>query len=125
SINGATLEGTVFAPFADVTKPGHSNIEGQLIAKSYSQSGGEMHYAIFTPTVPECSAAGGTAPVAGFSINEGTQCLTGNAFEFTNTSTGTDMSYSWNFGDNTISTSSNPTKTYSSAGTYNVRLIVK
>src|SRR5690606_2109796 len=122
SINGATLEGTVFAPFADVTKPGQSNIEGQLIAKSFKQSGGQMHYAVFAPSVPGCAAS---APVANFSINQNTQCLNGNTFEFTNNSTGNGVSYSWNFGDNTTSTSTNPTKTYSSAGTYDVRLIVK
>ncbi|MCC5916198.1 MAG: choice-of-anchor A family protein [Cryomorphaceae bacterium] len=33
------------------------------------------------------------------------------------------ISYEWDFGDNTTSTQMNPTKTYSNAGTYDVRLI--
>ncbi len=34
------------------------------------------------------------------------------------------LSYAWNFGDGTSSTSANPTKTYNSNGTYNVTLTV-
>jgi gliding motility-associated-like protein len=41
---------------------------------------------------------------------------------FTNTSSNA-TSYSWNFGDATISTQTNPSHTYAASGTYNVRLI--
>lgn len=87
TINGATIEGTVFAPFADVNKPGQSNIEGQMIAKSFIQHGGEMHYAVFSPDVQGCSVAPVVPPTAGFTINPALQCLHGNQFEFQNTST--------------------------------------
>lgn len=87
TINGATIEGTVFAPFADVNKPGQSNIEGQLIAKSFVQHGGEMHHAVFSPNVTGCSSAQTNVPTAGFTIQPGTQCLNGNSFDFQNTST--------------------------------------
>jgi PKD repeat protein len=40
---------------------------------------------------------------------------------FTNQSTNA-TSYEWNFGDNTTSTATNPTKVYSSSGTFNVKL---
>jgi choice-of-anchor A domain-containing protein len=51
-----TIEGTVFAPFADITKTvNQSNIEGQIIGQSYYQNGGENHYANFTPTVAGCA----------------------------------------------------------------------
>jgi|GEM_PF-678691 len=65
-------------------------------------------------------------PIAGFSINNDNQCLNGNSFTFTNSSTissGT-ISYSWNFGDGNSSTNTNPVHTYSSAGTYQVKLMV-
>lgn len=86
-LNGATLEGTVFAPFADVDKPGQSNIEGQMISKSFIQRGGEMHYAVFTPDVQGCSTAPVVPPTAAFTIDPSIQCLNGNQFLFQNTST--------------------------------------
>ena len=40
----STIEGSVLAPLADVVKTtNQSNIEGQLVANSFIQSGGEMH----------------------------------------------------------------------------------
>jgi PKD repeat protein len=65
-------------------------------------------------------------PIPNFTINNATQCMSGHSFTFTNTSTiasGT-MTYLWQFGDNTTSTATSPTKTYATAGTYNVKLTV-
>lgn len=62
------------------------------------------------------------APVANF-----TYSCTGLTCNFTDTSTdsdGTISSRSWNFGDGTTSTATNPSKTYSADGTYNVQLTV-
>jgi gliding motility-associated-like protein len=54
-----------------------------------------------------------------------TQCFRGNAFKFENKSTiksGT-MKFSWDFGDGTTSSATNPpTKNYSKEGTYTVKL---
>ncbi|MFN9115869.1 MAG: PKD domain-containing protein, partial [Bacteroidota bacterium] len=61
-------------------------------------------------------------PVAAFSLNSASQCLRGNSFTTTNSSSGA-SNYGWSFGDGTTSTANNPTKTYSAAGTYNIRLI--
>lgn len=59
----STIEGTVFAPFADITKTANqSNIEGQIIGLSYYQSGGENHFANFTPSLGEPDADGDTVP---------------------------------------------------------------
>lgn len=44
--------------------------------------------------------------------------------QFTDTSTGSPVSWNWDFGDGTSSTEQNPTHTYFSAGTYNVTLVV-
>jgi gliding motility-associated-like protein len=65
-------------------------------------------------------------PVAGFSINEARQCLTGNEFKFTNSSTiseGT-LSQIWYFGDGSTSTDLNSQHHYTSAGTYQVKLVI-
>ena len=71
-------------------------------------------------------AAGGTpsnvAPTANFSST-----TSGLTATFTDSSTDTDgtiASRSWNFGDGTTSTATNPSKTYSAAGTYSVSLTV-
>lgn len=60
--------------------------------------------------------------VAGFNHTVGS----GGNVSFANASTGTNgnSTYYWNFGDGFTSTSQNPTHTYSSAGAYNVLLLV-
>ncbi|WP_435528945.1 proprotein convertase P-domain-containing protein [Lysobacter enzymogenes] len=65
---------------------------------------------------------GNTAPVANFSSS-----ASGLTVSFTDSSTdsdGTIASRSWEFGDGTTSTATNPSKTYSAAGTYTVKLTV-
>ena len=45
-----SVEGTVFAPLADIFKKKNSaNIEGQIIGLSFEQDAGENHYAPFSP----------------------------------------------------------------------------
>jgi PKD repeat protein len=63
------------------------------------------------------------APVANFEP----RTATGNApftVQFTDRSTGAITGYTWDFGDNTGSTSQNPSHTYVSEGTYTVTLTV-
>ncbi len=43
--------------------------------------------------------------------------------QFTDQSTNTPISWSWNFGDGTVSTLQNPKKTYTTIGTYTITLI--
>jgi PKD repeat protein len=65
---------------------------------------------------------GNVAPVANFSAS--TSGLTAN---FTDTSTDSDgsiASRTWDFGDGTLSTATNPSRTYTAAGTYSVSLTV-
>ena len=62
------------------------------------------------------------APMANF-----TSSASGLTVAFTDASTDSDgsiVSRSWNFGDSTTSTATNPSKTYSAAGTYTVTLTV-
>jgi gliding motility-associated-like protein/uncharacterized delta-60 repeat protein len=67
----------------------------------------------------------GVVPQAAFTVNNPSQCLSGNSFVFTNNSTisaGT-MTYAWSFGNGQTSTLVNPVHTYTQAGTYTVTLI--
>jgi serine protease len=71
-------------------------------------------------------AAGGgaanVAPTANFSST--TSGLTATFTDSSTDSDGSIASRSWNFGDGTTSTATNPSKTYSAAGTYSVVLTV-
>jgi PKD repeat protein len=62
-------------------------------------------------------------PTASFSANITQTCNPNQAFQFTSANTGA-ASYLWQFGDNTVSTQANPTKTYTVPGTYTVKLKV-
>lgn len=68
------------------------------------------------------SIAINSTPTANFNINDTLQCITGNKFDFINTSIGATNTYGWTFGDNSVSTNFNPSKTYANAGNYLVRL---
>ncbi len=64
-------------------------------------------------------------PHANFTINDTGQCINGNSYVFSNSSTissGT-MNNFWRFGDGSISSVLSPTKTYTSNGSYRVTLI--
>jgi PKD repeat protein len=60
-------------------------------------------------------------PAAAISSSFTTACSASQPFQFTTSSA---SSYLWSFGDNTTSSQQNPSHTYSSAGNYNVSLIV-
>ena len=65
-----------------------------------------------------------TKPHAGFSSTDTLVCA-GQTVHFTNASTGNaTLTYSWDFGDNTTSTATNPTHSYVGTGYFTVRLIV-
>jgi PKD repeat protein len=77
-------------------------------------------YSDLLPLVTSGSS-GPILPVASFSSNvtSGNKPLT---IAFTDTSTGSPATWSWNFGDGTSATTKNPVHTYSGAGSYTVAL---
>lgn len=66
------------------------------------------------------------SPTVAFSINDSAQCENGNNYQFTNTSSiasGYSIAYQWNFGDGNSSTLNSPSKSYTSHGNFNVKLV--
>jgi len=63
---------------------------------------------------------------ADFGIQDNSQCLRGNSFQFYDSSTAVDgsMTYQWDFGDSTASFQQNPLKSYLLADTFKVKLTV-
>jgi PKD repeat protein len=66
------------------------------------------------------------SPLAGFTVNDTSQCFNLNSFSFTNTSsiTSGNMHYIWYFGDGDTASATNPVHNYLQAGTYDVKLKV-
>ncbi len=67
---------------------------------------------VIPPPTPPTASFVDSVPTGSFKVS------------FTDTSTGSPTSWSWNFGDGGTSTLQNPTHTYAAAGTYNVVLTV-
>ncbi len=65
------------------------------------------------------------SPTSTFQVNNLNQCLTGNNFVFTNSSTISPgaLTYQWTFGDGNTTTNTSPSHTYAAAGTYTVKLV--
>ncbi len=64
-------------------------------------------------------------PTAAFTVNDLTQCLKGNHFDFTNSSSVSTGSFSsqWSFGDNMVSNVTAPSHVYTTDGSFSARLI--
>ncbi len=65
-------------------------------------------------------------PTASFTVNNVSQCITGNNFTFNNSSSiaSGNISSQWTFGDGNSSPSASPVHQYANPGTYTVQLIV-
>ena len=93
----------------------------ETAAADYGYSVADVSAAFLVVGV-DCPGGGNSAPVANFSSS-----VSGLTVAFTDSSTDSDgsiASRSWNFGDGTTSTATNPSKTYAAAGTYSVALTV-
>jgi len=113
-----------WSPSSFLSNPNSSNpIANPSVTTTYIVTG--------TDTVSGCTAQDTVTikvnpkPVADF-IPGPAQCLTGNSFNFTNTSSVSsgNLTYNWSFGDGTFSTNASPVHSYSSAGVYNVKIVV-
>ncbi|HWB28591.1 MAG TPA: PKD domain-containing protein [Chitinophagaceae bacterium] len=64
-----------------------------------------------------------TQPFASFKLSDTLVCP-GKKVMFSNTSTGQNLKYNWNFGDSTVSTDAAPTHLYTAQGTYTPALYI-
>jgi PKD repeat protein len=111
--------GANFAPFSDGMPAGLVVSDLEIDNSPHVLTAGTYGRGAWQTTL---SSGANTPPVANF-----THSANGLTVAFTDTSTdanGTIASRSWNFGDSTTSTAANPSKTYTTAGTYTVTLTV-
>jgi hypothetical protein len=102
-----------------VTDPGY--LEGGQV---FSYPSSFQQYVYQPPTIVlQPNITGVTGNYHGLAAAFGTS-INGLAVQFTDTSTGTPINWSWNFGDSGTSTTENPSHTYSTAGMYGITLIV-
>lgn len=103
----------------------------QSVAKTYNSAGTytvklTVTNASGSSTTTKTISATATTPAANFTASSSTG-VAPLTTTFNNTSTGTVLSYAWNFGDPTsqsnTSTAQNPSHTYQKAGTYTVTLV--
>lgn len=65
-------------------------------------------------------------PVVSFTANKDTQCITNNSFVFANFTTvsdGSQINYVWTFSDGNVIQAPNATRSFSTVGTFNVKLL--
>jgi PKD repeat protein len=74
-----------------------------------------------TPVMHSVSVSNPVPPTAAFTFSP-PSLVTGQSVFFTDTSTGSPTSWSWNFGDGVTSAAQNPVKAYGSPNTYTVTL---
>jgi len=107
------------ADFHDVTS---GNNNGVSAGPGYDLVTGRGSIILSTAINHIGGGSANVAPVANFTVT--TSGLTANFTDSSTDSDGTIASRSWNFGDNSTSTATNPSHTYAAAGTFSVVLTV-
>ncbi|MDP5172833.1 MAG: PKD domain-containing protein, partial [Bacteroidia bacterium] len=97
-------------PTYTYTNPGLYNVQLTVLDSEGCQA-----------TISKSNYINPTFPNANFTSNDTISCP-GAFITFVNQSTGTGLSYVWNFGDGTTSTAVNPTKVYPANASYTVSL---
>lgn len=105
-------------PFDYVGTPSQAQYIIGTFASCITPGGGSVNDTLYVDDVSLVYV-----PKASFTKSATSLCA-GTSMNFTSTSTNHPTSYLWTFGDGTTSTQQNPSKSYSTAGTYNVTLTV-
>jgi gliding motility-associated-like protein len=121
---GSTGTGTYYWDFGDGTNSSSANPSHTYTSPgSYSVSLIVTNAAGCTKLLTKTQYINVVTPAAAnFTATNNNSCNAPVTTSFTNTSTGA-TSYQWSFGDGGTSTASSPTHTYTSSGSYTVRLI--
>ncbi|MGB4901107.1 MAG: SdrD B-like domain-containing protein, partial [Saprospiraceae bacterium] len=102
------LVGSLLAPLADVTKPvGANNIDGQVVAKSYTQLAGETHIASLNFNVTCGSSPTCTISTGGTIAADQTICSGGDPVAFTSSAAASGngtITYQWQSSTSSTST---------------------
>ncbi len=107
--------------FHDITS-GNNNGSTAAVGYDLASGRGSMIISSVLANVGGGGGGGNVAPVANFSFV--TNALVATFTDSSTDSDGTIASRSWNFGDSSTSTATNPSHTYAAAGTYSVSLQV-
>ena len=114
-----------YAPWWSSTENSSTNVWSRELHYDYSgvarNDGGEKDYGSLVRCVRDSITT--SSPTAGFRADT-TTIQVGDTINFTNQSTGSPTSWSWNFGDGDTSTKQNPSHTYATEGTYTIKLTV-
>jgi PKD repeat protein/photosystem II stability/assembly factor-like uncharacterized protein len=104
---------TIFAPTKKYTQFGNYTV-AVSVTNSVSCTDSAKHSMVIYPS-----------GVSSFTVNDSSQCLAGNSFVFSNTSSvpAGSLSYFWTYGDGSNSSATSGTKSYGSANNYNVNLV--
>ncbi|MDO9036477.1 MAG: PKD domain-containing protein [Methanoregula sp.] len=109
-------------PIHEFTTTGTYNVRQTATNSAGSNSITKTNYITVSATVtPTPTTTPSTAPVAAFSANK-TEGDTPLSVKFTDASTNTPTSWSWNFGDGGSSTEQNPVHQFTTTGTYTISL---
>ena len=102
------------------TFPVQTTAQSYIVTLTATSSTGCSAYKSVTVTVP----AGTSVATGGFTSVSTDPCTTTETFTFTSTVTNlpSDVTYTWDFGDNNVSTGSSVTYAYKAAGTYTVKM---
>ena len=104
------------------TFPIQTTAQSYTVTLTATSSTGCSGYKSVTLTVP----AGSSVATGGFTSVSSDPCTTTELFTFSNTATNvpSDATYSWDFGDNNLGTGSSVTHSYTSPGSYTVKMYV-
>lgn len=108
---GDATNSTSINPVKTYTRPGLYTV--RLIS----------HFGVCSDTIKKLITVN-PKPIAAFQSARQSFCSLPANVQFTSLTTGTNLQYAWDFGDGNISSLPNPTHTYTSDGTFTVKLIV-
>lgn len=138
TLSGSDSDGSI-SSFSVTAQPANGSLSGSAPNLTYTPNQGFTGADQFNFTVTDNDGASSSPASVSITVNPSNPTNQAPTARFNasvdglsvslDASTSTDpdndaLSYSWNFGDNSVDTGSNPSHTYASAGTYSISLTV-